>query len=128
MIRESLRALSMIFATTINMAQSHVFPLLLDGAQVNISASTHTWAGTSSILRVDSTSTITVGSGSVTGTLLNIISRTADDVLVRISPDPYGSNNLDQITLTNSGDHCTLMWTGSAWIILSSVVGAAAID
>lgn len=127
MTRRPLGA-SSIFLKLLIMAQKHVFPILLDGDQVNISDTTHTWAGTSSVLRVDSTSTITVGSGSVTGTILNIMSKTADDVVVNIAPDPYGSNNLDTITLTNSGDHCTLMWTGSAWIVLSSVVGAAAIS
>ena len=97
------------------MAQSRIFPILLDGDQENVTATTHTWNGTTSVIRVDSTSTITVGDGSVEGTLLNIMCKTADDVVVNISTDPYGSNNLDSITLTNIGDVCTLMWTGSKW-------------
>lgn len=110
------------------MAQSRIFPILLDGDQENVTDTTHTWNGTTSVIRVDSTSTITVGDGSVEGTLLNIMCKTADDVVVNISTDPYGSNNLDSITLTNIGDVCTLMWTGSQWIVLGSVVGAAGLS
>ena len=105
-------------------SDKHVFPILLDGDQVNISDSTYTWNGTSSILRADASTTITVGDATITGTLLNIICKTSDDVLINITTDPYGSNNMDEITLSSVGDQCTLMWTGSGWIILSSVGGS----
>ena len=109
------------------MAQSRIFPILLDGDQENVTATTHT--GTA----LQASSELTrfyhhVGDGSVEGTLLNIMCKTADDVVVNISTDPYGSNNLDSITLTNIGDVCTLMWTGSQWIVLGSVVGAAGLS
>lgn len=109
------------------MAQSRIFPILLDGAQKNADAN-YTWDGLTSIVRADAACTITVGDGSVEGTLLNIMCKTADDVVINVSTDPYGSNNLDEITLSNIGDVCTLMWTGSQWIILGSVVGAAGIS
>ena len=102
-------------------ATKHIFPLLLDGDQVNISDSTYTWNGTSSILRADASTTITVGDATIPGTLLNILCKTGDDVVINISTDPYGSNNLDEIRLSSIGDQCTLMWTGSGWIILSAV-------
>ena len=107
------------------MAQKNVFPILLDGAQVNISDPTHVWQGESSILRADASTTITVGDGTIPGTLLNIVCKTGDNVVVNISTDPYGSNNLDEILLSSIGDQCTLMWTGSAWIILSSTGSTA---
>ena len=109
------------------MAQKHVFPLFLDGARQVVTDTTDDWNGTSSEMRVDSTSTIAVGSATVTGTILNIACNTNDDVVVNISPDPYGSNNFNGITLTNKGDLATLMWNGSAWLILASTVGATAV-
>ena len=108
-------------------ATKHIFPLLLDGARQVVTETTDSWNGTSSEMRVDSTSTIAVGSATIEGTLLNIACNTNDDVVVNISPDPYGSNNFNGITLTNKGDIATLMWTGSVWIILSSTVGATAV-
>ena len=92
-----------------------------------VTASTDSWNGTSSEMRVDSTSTISVGSATVIGTMLNIACNTNDDVVVNISPDPYGSNNFNGITLTNKGDLASLMWTGSSWVILSSTVGTTAV-
>ena len=82
------------------MATKHIFPIFLDGARQEVSASTDSWNGTSSEMRVDSTSTISVGSATVIGTMLNIACNTNDDVVVNISPDPYGSNNFNGITLT----------------------------
>lgn len=108
-------------------ATKHIFPLLLDGDRQVVTDTTDSWNGTSSEMRVDSTSTIAVGSATIEGTLLNIACNTNDDVVINISPDPYGSNNFDGITLTNKGDIATLMWTGSVWIILSSTVGATAV-
>ena len=94
-------------------ATKHIFPLLLDGAQVNISDNTHVWQGTSSILRADVSTAITVGDATIPGTLLNVLCKTGDDVTISISTDPYGSNNLDEILLSSIGDQCTLMRTGS---------------
>ncbi len=109
------------------MAQKNVFPILLDGVRQVVTESTDTWNGDASEMRVDSTSTIAVGSGTVPGTLLNIACNTNDDVVINISPDPYGSNNFNGITLTNKGDHATLMWTGSSWLILTSSAGGTAV-
>lgn len=103
---------------------NRIFPLLLGGAQVDIAADAN-WNGTTSVVRATASCTFTVGDATVPGTLLNVASETADDVLVSITTDPYGTNKFDEVTLTNIGEFLTLMWTGSAWIILASSVASS---
>ena len=108
-------------------SDKHVFPLFLDGDRQVVTETTDDWNGTSSEMRVDSTSTIAVGSATIAGTVLNIACNTNDDVVINISPDPYGSNNFNGITLSNKGDHATLFWNGSSWLILASAVAGTGV-
>ena len=107
------------------MAQERVFPIFLDGDIQSISSGTVDWNGETSRILTTGSCTVTVGSGSVPGTLLCIAANHSNAVAINIGHDdgvgPFGDDTtLDTVDLNNQGESVTLMWTGKEWFIMGS--------
>lgn len=102
-----------------------VIPLFLDEPIQSISTGTVAWNGTTSQILCTGACTVTVGSGTVAGTLLSIGVNAAAAVAINIghadSVGPFGDDaQFDTVDLSAAGEAVTLMWTGSNWFILGA--------
>ena len=68
------------------------------------------------------TAALSLAAGAVVGQLKWFISTTANDVVITPAST---AGAYATITLTNIGDSCCMMWTGSGWALISRMSGAA---
>ena len=104
----------------------------LFGANVPTSTVAKTVAGTSVALDpafrqnlVTSTQTgaLTLADGTVAGQIVRVIKVSGDEANAVTPADTLG--DWATISLTDTGDNATLMWTGTNWIVTSSMGGDA---
>ena len=104
---------------------NRVFPIFLDDPIQSISTGTVAWNGTTSQILCTGACTVTVGSGTVAGTLLSVGVNAAVAVAINIGHadgvGPFGDDaQFDTVDLSAAGEAVTLMWTGSNWLILGA--------
>jgi len=112
---------------------ANIFPLYLDGAIQVASTATTTWDGKTSRIHVtvNEASAITVGDGTVAGTVLTIMddrpnAGLSHNCAITFTTGPMSDDTaLDTITLNGVGEFATAMWTGSNWIYLGAGGGVA---
>ena len=104
----------------------------LFGANVPTSTVAKTVAGTSVALDpafrqnlVTSTQTgaLTLADGTVAGQIVHVVKVSGDEANAVTPTDTLG--DWATISLTDTGDNATLMWTGTNWIVTSSMGGDA---
>tara|TARA_Y100000593_G_scaffold93046_1_gene186525 strand:- start:1135 stop:1596 length:462 start_codon:yes stop_codon:yes gene_type:complete len=104
----------------------------LFGANVPTSSVAKTVAGTSVALDpafrmnlVTSTQTgaLTLADGTVTGQVVHVVKVSGDEANAITPADTLG--DWATLSLTDTGDNATCMWTGTSWIITSSMGGDA---
>ena len=104
----------------------------LFGANVPTSTVAKTVAGTSVALDpafrqnlVTSTQTgaLTLADGTVAGQIVHVVKVSGDEANAVTPADTLG--DWATISLTDTGDNATLMWTGTNWIVTSSMGGDA---
>jgi len=104
----------------------------LFGANVPTSTVSKTVAGTSVALDpafrqnlVTSTQTgaLTLADGTVAGQIVHVVKVSGDEANAVTPADTLG--DWATISLTDTGDNATLMWTGTNWIVTSSMGGDA---
>ena len=102
----------------------------LFGANVPTSTVAKTVAGTSVALDpafrqnlVTSTQTgaLTLADGTVAGQIVHVVKVSGDEANAVTPADTLG--DWATISLTDTGDNATLMWTGTNWIVTSSMGG-----
>jgi len=104
----------------------------LFGANVPTSSVAKSVAGTAVVLDpafrqnlVTSTQTgaLTIADGTVTGQRMNVVKASGNEANAVTPADTLGT--WASVALTDVGDNCELLWTGTAWIMISSQSGAA---
>ena len=104
----------------------------LFGANVPTSTVAKSVAGTAVVLDpafrqnlVTSTETgaLSIVDGTVTGQRMNVIKASGNEANAVTPADTLGT--WASVALTDVGDNCELLWTGTAWIMISSQSGAA---
>ena len=104
----------------------------LFGANVPTSTVAKSVAGTAVVLDpafrqnlVTSTQTgaLSIVDGTVTGQRMNVIKASGNEANAVTPADTLGT--WASVALTDVGDNCELLWTGTAWIMISSQSGAA---
>ena len=104
----------------------------LFGANVPTSTVSKTVAGTAVALDpafrqnlVESTQTgaLTLADGTVAGQIVHVVKVSGDEANAITPADTLG--DWATITITDIGDNATLMWTGTNWIVTSSMGGDA---
>jgi len=104
----------------------------LFGANVPTSSVAKSVAGTAVVLDpafrqnlVTSTETgaLSIVDGTVTGQRMNVIKASGNEANAVTPADTLGT--WASVALTDVGDNCELLWTGTAWIMISSQSGAA---
>ena len=104
----------------------------LFGANVPTSTVAKSVAGTAVVLDpafrqnlVTSTQTgaLTIADGTVTGQRMNVVKASGNEANAVTPADTLGT--WASVALTDVGDNCELLWTGTAWIMISSQSGAA---
>ncbi len=104
----------------------------LFGANVPTSSVAKTVAGTAVALDpafrlnlVTSTQTgaLTLADGTVTGQIVHVVKVSGDEANAITPADTLG--DWATLSLTDTGDNATCMWTGTSWIITSSMGGDA---
>jgi len=104
----------------------------LFGANVPTSSVAKSVAGTAVVLDpafrqnlVTSTQTgaLSIVDGTVTGQRMNVIKASGNEANAVTPADTLGT--WASVALTDVGDNCELLWTGTAWIMISSQSGAA---
>jgi len=104
----------------------------LFGANVPTSTVAKSVAGTAVVLDpafrqnlVTSTETavLSIADGTVAGQIMHVVKVAGDEANAVTPADTLG--DWATISLTDPGDNATLMWTGTAWIVTSSMGGDA---
>jgi len=112
--------------------EKNIFPIYLDDAIQVANTATTTWDGKTSRIHVtvNEASAITVGDGTVAGTILTIMddrgSANTHNCGITFTTGPMGDDaELDKATLNATGEFITAMWTGTNWIYLGAGGGVA---
>ena len=69
------------------------------------------------------TAALTIADGTVAGQIMHVVKVSGDEANAVTPADTLG--DWATIALTDTGDNATLMWTGTAWIVTSSMGGDA---
>ena len=69
------------------------------------------------------TGALSIVDGTVTGQRMNVIKASGNEANAVTPADTLGT--WASVALTDVGDNCELLWTGTAWIMISSQSGAA---
>mgnify|MGYP000908373103 FL=1 len=69
------------------------------------------------------TAALTIADGTVAGQIMHVVKVSGDEANAVTPADTLG--DWATIALTDTGDNATLMWTGTAWIVISSMGGDA---
>jgi hypothetical protein len=104
----------------------------LFGANVPTSTVAKTVAGTAVVLDpafrqnlVTSTETgaLSIADGTVAGQTMHVVKASGNEANAVTPADTLGT--WASVAITDTGDNCELLWTGTAWILISSQSGAA---
>jgi hypothetical protein len=104
----------------------------LFGANVPTSSVAKTVDGTATVLDpafrinlVTSTETgaLSIADGTVAGQTMHVVKASGNEANAVTPDDTLGT--WASVALTDTGDNCELMWTGTNWILISSQSGAA---
>lgn len=107
---------------------NHIFPLYLDGDIQATSSANEVWNGKTSTIVLTQTGALEVGEATIPGTMLNVIVDGLGGFVISLKKGPGESNklgassvqNIFNITAANGGTSVSFMWTGSAWLALST--------
>ena len=69
------------------------------------------------------TAALTIADGTVAGQIMHVVKVSGDEANAVTPSTPLG--DWATISLTDTGDNATLMWTGTAWIVTASQGGDA---
>ena len=69
------------------------------------------------------TAALTIADGTVAGQIMHVVKVSGNEANAVTPADTLG--DWATIALTDTGDNATLMWTGTAWIVTSSMGGDA---
>ena len=69
------------------------------------------------------TAALTIADGTVAGQIMHVVKVSGDEANAVTPADTLG--DWATIALTDTGDNASLMWTGTAWIVTSSMGGDA---
>ena len=115
-------------------AEKNIFPLYLDDDIQVVSTATASWDGKTSRIHatVNEACTLTVGDGTIPGTILTIMddrgSVNTHNLSIEFTTGPMNDDSeLDKIVLNATGEFATAMWTGSNWIYLGAGGGVAVV-
>lgn len=101
------------------MAKEHIFPLFLDADIKDVAATGSLPVDTSYVTLSPGSADVAydLPDGTIPGQIMCIVAKTASDAVLTITT-PFNSA-LKIVELDNIDEQITLMWNGSAWVMLA---------